>query len=76
ARTEKNLAHVLFMLGDYKQSHEYYLKSLQIRMKKPGFYQLDAIMTLKDAAELDIAMHNFEEAHKFLDQGIQLMRNN
>jgi serine/threonine protein kinase len=76
ARTEKNLAHVYFILGDFKQAHEYYAKSLQIRLLKPGFYQLDAIMTLKDAAELDITMGNFEEAHKFLDHGIQLMHSN
>jgi serine/threonine protein kinase len=76
ARTEKNLAHVYFVLGDFKQAHEYYAKSLQIRLRKPGYYQLDAIMTLKDAAELDIAMNNFDEAHQFLDQGIQLMHSN
>jgi serine/threonine protein kinase len=76
SRTEKNLAHVCFVLGDLKQAHEYYEKALQIRLQKPGFYQLDAIRTLKDAAELDIAMNNFDEAHKFLDQGIQLMHSN
>jgi len=76
ARTEKNLAHVYFALGDLKQAHDYYKKSLQIRLLKPGFYQLDAIRTLKDTAELDIALNNFDEAHKFLDQGIQLMHSN
>ena len=76
ARTEKNLARMDFDLGNLEKAHEYYQKSLEIRLPKPGYYQLDAIVTLKDAAELDIAMKNYDEAHEYLDKGIELMRFN
>jgi len=75
-RTYKNLAHVLSDQNEVKAARENYEKALRIRRRSPGFYDLDLVVTLEDAARLDLRMRNYDEAHRYLDEAIELMKNN
>ncbi len=75
-RSYKNLATVLCAENRLTEARKYYRESLAIRRLNPGYYDLDLVVTLQAAAKLDIQLGNYKEAHEYLDEAIQLTKNN